>query len=413
MNAPRTDLAHVPAPLPSASPGSRLRLGLAIVAVSVLALFSFRLAFSPPRAKAPALAERPTPPPAPVDVVTLPAGSPQLSSIRVAAAPAGSEAPVLATGRLTWDEDATVRVFVPVAGRVVRPPVGTGTRVAAGALLALLSSPDFGQAQSEASRATTDLSLATRTRDRLARLVEKGAAPRKELDSAEADLARSAAEEARASAKVRRMSAAASGKAAESAGAVDGLFPLASPLAGVVVERNVTPGQEVRPDAPLPAFTVTDPSRLWVVVDIPERELSRVKAGAPLRIRSSAWPGRTFAGALELVGDALDPATRTVRGRGRVPNPGGLLKGEMYVSVEVEEASPRRGAVVPARAVLTEGARHVVFVEEAAGRYRKVPVETGLERDGTLFLRSGLEPGTRIVTDGSLLLASLAAENAP
>jgi cobalt-zinc-cadmium efflux system membrane fusion protein len=395
--------------VPDVSPSIRTRrliisVGGSVALAGVMALV---FAFTPPSGAeskpAPVKEEAAATPTS--DVVAIAAGSPQLSSVVVEPAMAGSEAPVLATGRLTWDEDATVRVFSPVAGRVVGRPMTVGSRVQSGGLLATLSAPDFGQAQSEASRAATDLALARRTRDRVALLSEKGAAPRKDLEAAEADFARVTAEQARASARLKRLSAAVGPAGAELA--VDGLFPLASPLAGVVVERNVTPGQEVRPDSPLPAFTVTDPSRLWVVLDVSERDLSRVHAGAPLRVISTAWPGKVFNGTLETIADALDPAARTVRARGRLRNGSGLLKGEMYVSVEVDEPSPRQGVVVPARAILTEGVRHVAFVEEAPGRYRRVRVEVGLERDGRLFVASGIAPGVRIVTDGSLLLASL------
>lgn len=367
-------------------------LGAALLAAALVP----RLRAVPPGPPAPAA------PAAERDVVVLPPSSPQLLFVKTEPAEAGSEAPVLVTGRLAWDEDATCRVYPPVGGRVTRIAATQGARVAAGGLLATISAPDLGQAQADASRAESDLALAQKNRDRLALLAGRGAAPRKEFDAAEADLARARAEAERSRAKLARWGG--------SARSVDQLFPLTSPLAGVVVEKGINPGQEVRPDAPAPLFTVTDPSRLWVLLDLPEKELGRAVRGASLTLRATAFPDRTFGGALELVGDALDPATRTVKARGRVPNPGRLLKAEMYVTVAVADPAPRAGVVVPARSVLTEGARHVTFVEEAPGRFRRVPVEVGIERDGRIFVREGLAPGRKVVTDGSLLVAALLAE---
>ena len=185
---------------PRSFPARSRAAALVAVAVGVGAL-SLSLRATHPGAAAPAVA------PAPQtgrDTVVLPAGSPRLASIQAEPARAGHEAPVLTTGRLTWDEDATSRVFPPVEGRVVRLPFGLGAHVAPGEALATLSSPDFGVAQSDAARAATDLAQARRSRDRVARLVDRGAAPRKDLEAAEADLDRARTEAERSSAKLAR-----------------------------------------------------------------------------------------------------------------------------------------------------------------------------------------------------------------
>src|SRR5207302_1597659 len=135
--------------------------------------------------------------------------------------------------------------------------------VTRGAPLAEIQSAEFGQAQAEARKAASDFRRAQRNLDRVRDLFEHGAAPRKDFDSAEADFASAQAEKDRAEARLAIYGATAiSG---------DHGFLLPSPLDGVLVEKNVNPGQEVRPDQMLantPQFTaalfvVTDPSRLW------------------------------------------------------------------------------------------------------------------------------------------------------
>ncbi len=347
-----------------------------------------------------------TDPPAPAvtgDTIVFPEGAPQLRAFAVEPAVTEDAAPVSVTGRLAWDEDATVRVLPPVAGRIVALHGAPGSRVAAGDVLAELSSPDYGQAQADAARAAADLSVASRARERAQRLFDHGAAPHKDLDAAEADFARARAEAARTSARLARWG----GDAAAPGAAPDQLFRLRAPLPGVVVERNANPGQEARPDAPAPLFVVTDPRRLWVWLDVPEQDLRLLAPGDRLVVRSSAWPGRAFEGRLALVGDALDPATRTVRARGSVSNPEGLLKAEMYVTVEVSAKGAPPAAVVPARAVLGDGAGRWCFVETAPRTFRRTRLEVGAERDGKVPVRAGLAAGARVVTDGSLLLSSL------
>ncbi len=333
------------------------------------------------------------------EVVVYPTSAGEIDSLSVAPAEAGSPAVARTTGRLSWDEDHTARVFSPVTGRVARLVASPEQRVAAGATLALLDSPDFGQAQADANRAATDLANSERTLARTRALFEHGAAARKEVEAAEADAARARVESERA----RRRLALYGG----SLGAVDQRFALRSPLGGVVVERTLNPGQEVRSDATAPFFTVSDPSRLWVLLDITERDVSLVRPGMALSLRTAAWPDRTFSGRIEVVGSSLDPATRTVKARGSVPNPGGLLKAEMYVDVEISAPESRPEIQVPSAAVVADGRKHYVFVEEAKGRYHRQPVEPGPERSGQTQILAGLATGDRVVVDGSLLLQSL------
>ena len=307
------------------------------------------------------------------------------------------------TGRLTWDDDVTVRVFSPFAGRVTRILVEPGQSVDRRAPLALVASPDFGQVQSEGRRAETDFLLAERALNRERDLFEHGAVARKDLESAEADFARARAERERTQSRLELFGG--------NTDAVDQIFPLQSPLAGVVVERNVTPGQEVRPDqllanAPqfvLPLFVVTDPSRLWVQLDVTETEMRQIHAGQEITVRSQALPDQTFTGRLDSVSESLDPTTRRVKARGWVDNTQRLLKAEMFVTVELP-AMESSDVQVPSNAVFLLGDRHYLFVEEQPGTYRRREVKVGGERSSTVVVREGLRAGDRVVCEGSLLL---------
>src|SRR5712692_9883882 len=200
--------------------------------------------------------------------VVFPKDSAQLGSF--ATEPVKESAPqqLRLTGRIVWDENRTVRLFPAFAGRVIHILVKEGDRVKPGQTLALLASPDFGQAQADARRAQSDFALAEKNLNRLRELHTAGVSSRKDLITAEADYSRAEAELARASGKIRLY-----GGGGES---VDQNFALASPIEGIVVERNINPGQELRPDLQLsnsPAmFVITDPSRLWVQLDATESQ---------------------------------------------------------------------------------------------------------------------------------------------
>jgi len=330
-------------------------------------------------------------------------GSP---AIQVEAAKPHQPTFIRMTGRLVWDEDVTVRVFSPVAGRVVAMPVSLGASVKAGELLAKIDSPDFGQAQADWRKALADLRLAERNRNRTRELLAHGAAAQKDVEAAENVFTDAESEKQRAEARWRLF-----GGQADN---VDGLFALRAPIDGVVVERNLNPGQEVRPDQMLAnvpqlaaqLFTLSAPSRLWLLVDAPEQDLALLRPGQSLHFHTRTYGEREFAGRVEIVGAALDPATRTVKVRGSVPNPGGLLKAEMYVEVDV--AGPEaEGADVPAGAVFMRDGKYFAFVESGPATYERFEVELGPDRDGQVLVRRGISVGQRTVVSGGLLLQEL------
>lgn len=337
------------------------------------------------------------------DVVGFDDPAAQQATVRVAPLSLAADDHVDLTGRVVWDEDATARVFSPVAGRVARIARDFGTSVARGGLLAELSSPDFGQAQAEAARADSDLRAAQRTFERVSQVFERGGASRKDREQAEADLERARAEAARTRRRLELWGGGAPGR-------VDQSYPLCSPVAGLVVERNLNPGQEVRPDATTPFFVISDPRRLWVLLDVTERDIGELEAGAKLVIRTAAFPGRAFEGRLDTLGAGLDPATRTMKARGKVANPDGALRAEMYVTVAAQKRQDSRRVLAPARAVMQDGDQRFVFVDQGGGRYRRTPVRVGPEREGVVPVLAGLGEGTRIVVEGELLLESAWAE---
>lgn len=296
-------------------------------------------------------------------------------------------------GRLVWNEEKTVRVYPQVGGRIQRIAADVGHPVKIGQVLATLNSPEYGQALADARKARADAQVAGQALERNRVLREAGVVAEKDWQQAEAGAIAAKAEAERATRRIAGLG-----------GDSDGTYALRSPLAGVVVERNINPGQELRPEqsAP-PLFVVTDPSSLWIQIDASEADLASIRKGEQLQIELKQYPGERFKGIIRHVADFVDPNTRTIKVRGEVPNADRRLKGEMFVNalVELDASSALR---VPASAVFLVGNKRYVFVEEASGRYRRQIVEAGAERDGLIDITAGLQAGNRVVTEGSLHL---------
>jgi membrane fusion protein, heavy metal efflux system len=334
--------------------------------------------------------------------VIFPAGSPQTAALLTEKVEPRREALLRFNGRLVWDEDRTVRVFSPLGGRVRSISVRLGQEVRAGQTLALIEAPDLGLAQSEARKAEQDDALAQKSLARVTELLEAGVAPAKDLQAAQAEAARAAAERARTQAKLKLYG--------NVAGAVDLRFALATPMSGVVVERNVNPGQELRPDSQSDKglFVVSDPTRLWFVLDVAEADIGAVKAGAEVRIGATMLGEETIIGKVTNVADFVDPQSRTVKARGSIENPGRRVKAEMFVTAELKVPSAR-GFIVPTKAVYLRGEQNYVFVDAGEGRYVRKPVKLGPTTNGLQVVMEGLAADEKVVVDGSLLLERLLA----
>lgn len=333
--------------------------------------------------------------------VVFPAGSAQTAALLSEEVEQRREAVLRFNGRLVWDEDRTVRVFSPLGGRVQSIAARLGDAVGPGQTLAVVAAPDLGAAQSEARKAEQDDLLAKKGLARVTELVEAGVAPAKDLQAAQAEAVRAAADHARTQAKLLLYGA---------AGTADQRYRLTTPIGGVVVERNLNAGQELRADAQPERglFVVSDPTRLWLVLDVSETDAGSVRVGAEVRIGATALGEDRITGRVTHVSDFVDPQTRTVKVRGTVENPARRVKAEMFVTAELKVPAAR-GYIVPTRAVYLRGEQTYVFVDSGGGRYLRKPVKLGPTSNGHQVVREGLAAGEKVVVDGSLLLERLLA----
>lgn len=373
-------------------------LALAVIGAQLMGLFAQR---PEPDATPATAAAKPEP-----GILRFPSESPKLASIKVIPV---EEFPVpLAeplNGRIAYDENATARVSSPILGRVVRLSASSGDPVRAGDALLVLDSPDLAQAVTDAAKARADEQRKKRSLDRSKLLLDAGVIPGKDFESAEADFLQARAETQRADLRLRNLNAHAGADS-------DGRFSLRSPLSGVIADRQANPGMEVRPDLPNPLFIVTDPTRLWVIIDLPEHNLSKVEAGHPVAVEVDAYPNERFPATIQRIGQTVDPATRRIQVRCTLANPERKLKPDMYARVTLLADEHRRAPRVPNSALITEGMYNFVFVEREAGVFEKRRIKLTVQDRDYSYVESGLDSGARIVAVGPLLLsAELKATN--
>ena len=371
-----------------------------IAALPLLALFAALTACrraEPPEA---------TPPPGEIWLTAA-----QISGARLEIRPVGKRDLTLhlvTSGRVAFDEGRVAHVFSPVSGRVTRVVSAFGQRVARGAALALIESPDLGSARSDLIKARADLLAAQHEFEREKSLFEHRAAAERDYEAAQDNATKARAEVERAELRLSLL------HASDDLGGASQEFVLRSPIAGEVINRSATPGLEVQgmlssANVVQELFTVGDIDRVWIWGDLYERDLGSVRPGRPVTISSVAYPDRPIPGAVDFVADALDKDTHTARVRCAVSNRERLLKPEMYVTLSID-LDRRETLAVPATAVLRSGDRRIVYVEDGKTgdgrtRFQERSVDVGDGDDGWIALKSGVAPGERIVVAGSILLS--------
>ena len=326
-------------------------------------------------------------------------GHPQLALLGIVNAAPGKAITVELPAKLVWNEERTQRIYPAFAGRVMAIKADVGQQVKSGTLLAQLASPDFGMAQADTAKAGAEASLSQKSLQRQRELFEAGIIARKDLDQAEFDAARTQAETQRTQARTKLYGG---------GGNVNQQLALIASINGTVVERNLNPGQEVRPDQSGPGvpalFVVTDPTSLWVQIDARESEIGTLKVGSSFELVIPSLGGQKFEGRVAAAADYIDPSTRTIKVRGVVANPDRILKAEMLATARIERILGS-GVVVPSQAESLLGARHRVMVQVQPGVFESREVSLSYQGPKETVVSRGLEAGEQIVSENMLLLA--------
>ena len=332
-------------------------------------------------------------------MVTLDSAALRLAGIElVSAAAAGGDA-LVANGTITYDADHVSMISPRAEGRVIAVRADLGEQVTASRVLAVMESSEVGQMRGDLERSRANLDVARRNYEREKRLFEQSITPQKELLEAEGAFRSAEADYRSAVARLRAVGASA-GQGAT--------FGLASPITGVVVERNASPGQTAGPSTTL--FTVANLKHVWITVDVYEADLTRVRVGASALVTPSALPGETFPGRVTYAGGIVDPSSRTFKVRVELENTNMRLRPGMFAQVRITApgSAPTAGSAltVPEIAVQELDGRQVVFVAApASGQFLVRTVTVGAPTaGGTVNITSGLRPGDRVVAKGAFQL---------
>jgi cobalt-zinc-cadmium efflux system membrane fusion protein len=369
-----------------------------------MALLSVLFASCPACSPRPTVAAEPAPPPN-TALVT----KEQLAHMKVSTAEVDYQDvddTVIASGKIAYDDQKVFHVFSPVSGKVSKVFVQLGAHVKKGDPLALIESPDIGAATADVSKARADMITAEREFARQQELLDIHAASQKDYEAAANAFRQAKAEVERAQQKAALF---------QHGDAVGQSFMLRSDIDGEVFMKAVSPGMQIAGQYggnSAELFTVGQTSRVWVLSDVFEMDVPRVKLGAKAVVNVVSWPDRNFEGVVDWISGSLDPNTHATKVRCTFENPDGALKPEMFATVKIS-VNARKALAIPRSAVIRLGDQTVVFVDRGVDdrgrtRFERLPVAVDEgEASKWLTVDHGLQQGDHIVTEGVLLLSAM------
>ena len=312
---------------------------------------------------------------------------------------------ILTTGTVDWDADHTTQAITQVNGPISRILVDTGAKVKQGDPLLYVSSPDVANAISAYRKARNREVLAQRIVDRMNEMLSHGAVAAKDVESAEADYndARTDVQTSLQALRIFGITQQEIDQAQQQGTAISTELAVRAPIAGVVVQKLVSPGMLIQAGATV-CFMLSDTSTVWVQGHIFDRDLPFVRTGDPVEETNPA-AARTFHGVVNYVGAFVDPATRTTPVRIVTQNPEGILKKDMFVEAAIHTGSQSGVLAVPASAVLRDDKNEpIVYVQAEPGKFAQRSVTIGTLQDGMISITAGLQKGENVLADGSLFV---------
>jgi membrane fusion protein, heavy metal efflux system len=331
------------------------------------------------------------------DKIVIPEGSALRARLSVMPAPLQAvNAKLVLPGVVESDPARTAAVLTPLGGRVVALKVALGDRVTRGQVLAVIDSPDLGQAFEDDDKAADTARLTEKNLGRQEAQNKLGVASDRDLDQARSDHAQAAAEYTRTQARLKILGVPPGDRASSR------MLTVSAPMSGSVTALAVAPGNMIN-DPTQPMMSIADLSTVWVTALVPEKDVAAVSKNQDAEIVLVAYPDRVLHGKVLFVSAVIEPDSRRNKIRIAFDNQDYALKPNMFATVTLTGAAQSQ-VVLPSSALLMNNDRTSVFVATAPWTFERRNVETTLEEGSSVAIRSGVAAGEQVVVKGGILL---------
>jgi cobalt-zinc-cadmium efflux system membrane fusion protein len=316
-----------------------------------------------------------------------------------------------AVGSIDFNENMTVQVFTPYQGRIIALFAEVGSDVKKGQTLFTIDSPDLLQAESTLIAAAGVLELTTRNLARLKDLYKTQAVSQHDVEQATSDQ-----QTAEGNLRAARDAVRIFGKSDAAIDTIvaqrmaDPTLVVPSPIDGRITARSAAPGLFVQPGNTPAPYTVADIDTMWMLANVAETDSPAFRVGQEVRVKVSAFPGRSFDGKVTTVGATVDPNTRRVLVRSEISDPQHELRSGMFANFLISVGTPVRSPAIPLDGVVREGDGTITaWVTTDRHHFSQRVIKIGEQRDGYRQILDGVKAGELVATEGALFLSNALA----
>ena len=305
------------------------------------------------------------------------------------------------TGAVAYNSFRTTPVITQVSGPVSRIVVVPGQKVTQGEPMLYVASPDYSQLRTNYLKAKEAYVLAQKADARARDLYQHKAIAEQNVEQADVAEVQAGGDLAAAQAALKVMGITDPDALVKAPPSFE--VPVKAPIAGLVVEQDVSAGQLIQPGT-TQCFMISDVRTVWVLVNIYQKDLPYIRVGDSVTIQTDTYP-EVFHGRIAYVAASLDPSTRTLQARIETNNPGEKLKKDMYVAANVDAGTIPHAIALPDAAVLRDSENQpFVYVEASSNQFGRRSVTLGESMNGQTQITSGLKAGDQVIGNGSLFL---------
>ncbi len=305
------------------------------------------------------------------------------------------------TGAVAYNSFHTTPVITQVSGPVSKVVVVPGQKVTQGEPMLYVASPDYSQLRTNYLKAKDAYALAQKSYARAQDLYQHHAIAEQGLEQAASAEVQAGGDLVAAQAALKVMGITDPDALVKAPPSFE--VPVKAPIAGLVVEQDVSVGQLIQPGS-TQCFMISDISSVWVLVNVYQKDLPYVRVGDAVTIQTDSYPD-VFHGRISYVAASLDPTTRTLQARIDTPNPGDKLKKDMYMTATVQAGSIPNAIALPDAAVLRDSENQpFVYAMTSSSQFGRRTVTLGESLNGQTEITSGLKAGDQVIGNGSLFL---------
>jgi membrane fusion protein, heavy metal efflux system len=303
------------------------------------------------------------------------------------------ESEITLTGKISFDEDKVARVF-PLAGGFVRDlNVELGDYVKKGQTMAIIRSPEIAGFTREGVAAESQVRMAEKNAQVATELYKSGNISEVELINSQKELENAKGELARIQA-VLDMYGAGTGST----------YPIKSPVSGVIVSKNIALNMELRTEDISPVFIVGNLDEVWVMANIYESDITKIKEGYDAEVTTISYPDKVFHGKIDKIFNLIDVESKVVKARVTLKNDNFELKPEMFANVKVKYQEPVKKLTIPAEALIFDKSRYFVMVYKSDNDIETREVSVYKDTGNLIYIDSGLKQGEKVMTKFQLLV---------